>query len=578
VVSHDGQATRRAMSTLAAETNRLARTRDAVTRGARFVEALPAPRVVAAFIAVEWLAILATGLVVRHAGWIYYQGGDQLWYYTLGWALGHGHLTQTPVGYGWSFLLAPIALVAGPNLVSAFPAIVLLNVLVLMPAAMLALYGIAVRIGGRLFGYWALLLWVVVPFIGIRYTNTGYHQKYTELLLPQAFGLSAMADFPTTVATLVSVYFCMRTLTSEHPELLDGLACGAAAGIAIAIKPSTSIFLAGIAVALALRRRAAIAGCVFAGMVPALAALALWKERGLGHVPLLSSSAPAPHGLAAAQPVAGLNLHKYTHQVDWSRFLNNLDLIREHFWSNRLIEWLVIAGLIGLARRSRTAALLVGVWFAAFAVIKGGYAQASVEDGSFFRVMMPSYPAFLLLLASVPLLLPHAPKALRDYTQTFRRPAARTRWALLGATILVSGAVPLAAFAAASRGSGLDATTVGSTIMPIPGNIDIGLSAKVTGKAVVLSWRKQDPFGGPVFFRVWRDHKDAFTCSTSADPGGRICNVSLPEVGTTHADQFIDHPGPGHWVYRVAIAANWLNDAGYGDPYLVSSPVTVTRR
>jgi hypothetical protein len=565
------------MSTLAAETSRLARTRDAVTRGARFVEALPAPRVIAAFIVVEWLTVLATGLVVRHAGWIYYQGGDQLWYYTLGWALGHGHLTQTPVGYGWSFLLAPIALVAGPNLVSAFPVIILLDVLVLMPVAMLALYGIATRIGGRLFGYWALLLWVVVPFIGIRYTNTGYHQKYTELLLPQAFGLTAMADFPTTVATLVSVYFCVRALTSEHPELLDGLACGAAAGVAIAIKPSTSIFLAGVALALAYRRRAAIAGAVLAGIVPALAALALWKDRGLGHIPLLSSSAPAPGGLAAAHPIAGLDLHKYTHQVDWSRFLNNLDLIREHFWSNRLIEWLVIGGLIGLARRSRTAAFLVGGWFAAFAIIKGGYAQASVEDGSFFRVMMPSYPAFLLLLASVPLLLPHAPKALRDYTPTFRRPAARSRWALLGIAVLVSAVIPLAAFAAASRGPGVDPATVGATVMPIPGNIDIGLSAKVSGKQVVLSWRKQAPLGGPVFFRVWRGRSDGFTCSTSTAPGGRICNVNLPEVGTTHEDRFIDRPGPGRWVYRVAVAANWLNDAGYGDPYLFSTPVAVNR-
>jgi hypothetical protein len=575
VVSHDGEARGGTMTTIAAERGRLARSRDAVIRSARFVESLRPARVIGVFIAVELLAVLATGLVVRHAGWIYYQGGDQLWYYTLGWALGHGHITQTPVGYGWSFLLSPIALIAGPNLVSAFPAIILLNVLVLMPVAMLALYGIATRIGGRLFGYWVLLLWVVVPFIGVRYTNTGYHQKYTELLLPQAFGLTAMADFPTMVAALVSVYFCMRTLTSEHPELLDALACGAAAGIAIAIKPATSIFLAGIAVVLAYRRRAAIAGAVLAAMVPALAALALWKERGLGHVPLLSHSAPAPRGLAAASPLAALNLHKYTHEVSWSRFLNNLDLIREHFWSNRLIEWLVIAGLIGLARRSRTAALLVGVWFAAFAIVKGGYVQASVEDGSFFRVMMPAYPAFLLLLACVPLLLPHAPKALREYTPTFPRPSVRTRWALLGVTILVSAVIPLAAFAAASRGPGLDPTTVGKTVMPVPGNIDIGLSAKVSGKQVVLAWRKQDPLGGPVFFRIWRGRKDVFSCSTAS--GGRICNVNLPEVGTTHADQFIDHPGAGHWIYRVAIAANWLNDAGYGDPYLVSSPIAVTR-
>ena len=566
------------MSTLAAETSRLARTRDAITRAARVVESLPASRVIGTFIVVEWIAVLATALVVRHAGWIYYQGGDQLWYYTLGWALGHGHLTQTPVGYGWSFLIAPIAVLAGPNLVSAFPAIILLNVLVLMPVAMLALYGIATRIGGRLFGYWALLLWIVVPFIGIRYTNTGYHQKYTELLLPQAFGLTGMADFPTMVAALVSVYFCMRTLTSEHPELIDGLACGAAAGIAIAIKPATSLFLAGLAVALVYRRRAAIAGAVFAGMIPALAALALWKDRGLGEIPLLSHAAPAPGGLAAAAPVAALNLHKYTHQVDWSHFLNNLDLIREHFWSNRLIEWLVIGGLIGLFRRSRTAALLVGAWFAAFALVKGGYAGASIEDGSLFRIMMPAYPAFLLLLASVPLLLPHAPRALRDYTPTFRRPAVRTRWILLGVTILVSGVIPLAAFAAASRGAGIDPTIVGKTVMPIPGNIDIGLSAKAHGTRIVLSWRKQAPLGGPVFFRVWRGRKDAFTCSTPAASGGRICNVDLPEVGTTHADEFVDRPGPGTWVYRVAIAANWLNNAGYGDPYLVSSRIAVTRK
>jgi len=66
------------MSTLAAETSRLARTRDAVTRAARVVESLPASRVIGTFIVVEWIAVLATALVVRHAGWIYYQGGDQM--------------------------------------------------------------------------------------------------------------------------------------------------------------------------------------------------------------------------------------------------------------------------------------------------------------------------------------------------------------------------------------------------------------------------------------------------------------------------------------------------------------------
>jgi hypothetical protein len=180
------------VSTLALAERRLARARTAVVRAADVVESWPAPRVLGGLVAIELAAVLALALTVRHSGFIYYQGGDQLWHYTLGWLLGHGQLSQTQVGYGWPVVLSPIARVFGPNLAHAFPAIVLLEVLVLLPAAMLALYGIAARIGGRLFGYWALVLWIIVPFLGIRFTNAGYHQRYTELTLPQSFGLTAM--------------------------------------------------------------------------------------------------------------------------------------------------------------------------------------------------------------------------------------------------------------------------------------------------------------------------------------------------------------------------------------------------
>jgi hypothetical protein len=54
-----------------------------------------------------------------------------------------------------------------------------------------------------------------------------------------------------------------------------------------------------------------------------------------------------------------------------------------------------------------------------------------------------------------------------------------------------------------------------------------------------------------------------------------LCKVVLPEIGTTHANGFVDRAPKGTWVYRVALAANWLNDPAYGDPYLVSRPVTV---
>jgi hypothetical protein len=538
------------------------------------LESVSPARVLAALVGLAWLTVLATALVVRHSGWIYYQGGDQLWYYTLGWLLGHGQLTQTQVGYGWSVILAPISRFAGPDLVAALPAIVLLNTLVLLPAALAALYGIAARIGGRLFGYWAVLLWIALPFIGVLYTNAGYHQRYTELLLPQAFGLTAMADFPAMVAVVVSIYFCVRGIYEPRPQLLDGLAAGVAAGAAIAIKPSTALFLAGPLLALAYARRFEIAGVMLAGLAPAVVTLTVWKARGLGNVPLLSHDSPRPSGGLAA--VAGLNFARYTDQLHWDRFTNNLDLIREHFWSGRLIQWLLIAGLIGLARASRPAAVLVGGWFFLFAIVKASYQSASFEDGSLLRILMPTYPAFVLLVASLPLLLPHVPAKLRAWRAGLAEPLPLTRLLLIAAAVLASAVLPLAAFGAARTQGGLDPALLNATGMPVPVNVDLGVSAAVRGRRVVLRWRDADPLGGPVFYRIWRDRKDGFTCPPVS--GARLCKLAMPEIGTTHGNTFVDRPEPGRWVYRIALAANWLDDATYGDPYLVSRPLVVSVR
>jgi hypothetical protein len=547
--------------------------REWLARAATRIEALPVPVALGALVLVEWVAVLALALTVRHSGWVYYQGGDQLWYYTLGWLLGNGELAQTSVGYGWPAVLAPIAHIAGPNLVSALPAIVLLNVLVLLPAAMLALYGIAARIGGRLFGYWALIVWIVVPFAGIRYTNVGYHQRYTELLLPQALGLTGLADFPTMVAALVAIYFCARDLFSDRPQLLDALAAGTAGGTAVAIKPSTVLLLAGPALAFAYRRRFTSAGLFVLGMAPALLALLVWKSRGLGYVPVFGS-ALAPHPVAAGGSLTAVDVSSYLHRVDWSRFTSNLDLLREHFWSGRVLEWLVLAGLIALARRSRTALLLVGGWLAAFVIVKGS--AASVEDGSVFRILMPSFPAFVLLLASLPLLLPHAPRRLSDWREAFASPSPRIRRAVVGTAIALSAVVPLAAFATASpRGGSADAASVAAGTPPVPVNVDLGLRAVVSGPDVSLRWRST---GG--FYRVWRGPAadgDGFTCDPSA-PGARQCLIELAEVGVTRESEFADRPPPGRWVYRVAVAANWLDDPQYGDVYFVTMPVDVHMR
>src|SRR5207248_2018797 len=82
------------------------------------------------------------------------------------------------------------------------------------------------RIAGRLFGYLAASLWVLVPYLGIVFVEVGYHQKYTELTLPQVLGLTSVPDFPAMVALIVSAYLCLRALDSERWEI------GALAGLA----------------------------------------------------------------------------------------------------------------------------------------------------------------------------------------------------------------------------------------------------------------------------------------------------------------------------------------------------------
>ena len=98
---------------------------------------------------------------VERKGWLVYQGGDQIWLYTTGWMLGHGRLIPTAVvSYGWPLVMAPFALVGGATFVSTLPAIDRLNVLVLAPIALLAVFDIGQRIGGRIFGIWCSVLWI----------------------------------------------------------------------------------------------------------------------------------------------------------------------------------------------------------------------------------------------------------------------------------------------------------------------------------------------------------------------------------------------------------------------------------
>jgi hypothetical protein len=524
-------------------------------------------------IAIQWLTTLALALTVRHNGWLYYQGGDQLWYWASANLLGHGQLPVTLVGHGWPALLAPVTSFTGTSLVPALPAIVLVDVLVLGPVALLCMYGIGKQIGGSLFGYWVTLLWLAVPFIGIKYTDHLYHQRYTELTLPQSFGLTAMADFPSMVAVIVCIYFSLRIL--ERRDTLGALAAGLAAGTAIAIKPSNSIFLIGVALALVYRRRLVEGALMLAGLAPALVTLALWKYRGLGHLPLLQSTGVRTLALGNADQIVAFNpLGRYIN-LDWHHLNLQLLAIKEHFWSARVIEWLVIAGIFGLVRRSLTLFLLVGGWFAAFVIVKGTYVHASIDDASFFRIMMPSYPAFVLILAALVFLVPGRRR------RALAAPAAaldrRRRLAALGAAGVVFALYPLALVAAASpaHGPAPRAYVVGG--VPRLVNSSLRLVARVDDGRVQLTWQDRQPDGTAVFYRIWRSSAPNGGTTCTAVPGGTDdCELSMEDIGAHTGGRFVDRPARGRWTYRLGLAANWLNDPAYGDVYTVGPPIVVS--
>lgn len=536
-------------------------------RGLRRVEAVRPLYVVSGFVVAEWLATLALALTVRHQGWLFFHGGDQIWFYTTSWLLGHGQLVPTNVGYGWSILELPFALVSGPNLLQALPSILLLDVFVLMPIAMVAIYGIGVRLSGRSFGYALLALWLILPFLGVLYTQPGFHQRYTEAALPDAFGLTSLADFPSMVMLAVASYFCLRA--AQHSHSTDGILAGLFIGVAIGVKPSSGLFLVGAVPALLVARSPRLLAAVVAGLAGPLLALVVWKWRGLGYLPLFAADHAVRLALGAeAQPLAALNWHRYL-QLDWHEVNQNLLSLRGHFWSERLVEWVVIAGIVGLARRSLAACSLFGGWFLAFFLGKGSEPILSLDSGSLLHGMVQAIPAFVLLVAGVAFLLPRSAARPSQPAPSRAWAHPRIRSTVVMATLLLFAALPIALASAATRPLAGTSWLWSGANGPIPSK-PMHVRARVAGNNVFLSWRPQRAAGAPVYYAISRGGLDGSTpCDSTA---GEIC----PVVHLTHRTAIVDAPGPGRYDYRVLVGGSWVKDIALGDFYLASERVTVT--
>ena len=537
-------------------------------------------------VAIQWLALLVFALSVPRNGWLFYQGGDQTFFYTDSWVLAQGHIPESKVGYAWSLLLAPLPALFGPSFLAAVPAIVLLQTLVLVPVAVLAVYGIGARLGGRAIGYGAAALWVAAPLLSIPLFVDRYHEKFVEQFLPQAFGLTGLGDYPSTVALLVSGYFLVRCLDTRAPA--EAVLAGVAAGFAIGIKPANALFLAGPALAFLVARRWRDGAAFGAAMVPAGLALLIWKARGLGYVPILT---PDSQALAAGvgalavppSPPLAVVVSRYV-ELDWGQLHANYLYLREVFWSTRLVQWLPVAGLLAVARLSWPKALFLGGWLGAFVLVKGSSTEASLEQGTLLRLIMPALPPFVLLAAAIPLLLPElGPRIAARFPYGTRGLPLRSAPVVAGVVAFALLPLAILAFLPPLQDGRAATLSAQSVYVPIGENFGLRATASAAGGGIDLTWRPRRSSGSTrTFYTLYRSlaefqiPKGSPEDCESRHGGADKCSIEMDQFATTREEFWHDVPPPGRWTYRVGIAANWVDDEGRGDTLLLSDPLTVT--
>lgn len=530
------------------------------------LERAPAPLVLLALCVVQLGITLWVALSATHNHFVWYSGGDATEYWTASWSLAHGEIGQSIISYGVPVLYAWVPFLTGTTLFGGLPVIVVIQAAVFVPLALVLFWAVADLLFGRLFAWWAAVLWVLGPLLMLAgFTTSNRGDFKTLFLAPHWYGLTNMADMPSLVFVLATAWAALRLL--ERRTYLDAALTGLFAGALIGIKPANGFFLVALAIPLlAVRRIRPLLVCG-AAFLPALVTLALWKERGLGTLPI-ASYAPAREA-AAPQPVLA-DTNTYV-QFDWGHLHGELMDLREAFWSLRLLEFIALAGIVGALRRSRLKGAFVAVWFLAFCVVKGSSERAEIVTTSYWRFVEPGLPAFILLAAALVYLvprsgrvfaLPHVPSRVLGGRRTVG--FAAVALALIPLLVVVIAQPAPAAHYARSEDLANDA----------PLTTKLHAAATVQGRTVRLTWQPLDTAPTGSYYVVYRSRQND-GCNLP-DAGAKECTFQMDRVGITRRPSFDDTTGRGRTWYRIALMVNY-KDALDGSDLMLLGPAVEVR-
>ncbi len=249
---------------------------------------------------------------------------------------------------------------------------------VLLAAQVVLVYAVVLLVAGRIGALVAGLVLVAGPVVlAERYFQSGggtppidYRTVYRHDVLPTAFGLTHRSGLIAACLLLSSAWLVLAR--TRLPLWTTAALGGAAAAAAALVYPRAWLALAAPVAATLVARRLTATAAALVPVAVGLVALAVFRN--------------VPH-------VA----------FGWHQMGQSLDSVREFSWSRRLLEYLPLAGIVGLARRSGPAAAFFGVVLVALVILP---LSRPLGLAGYLLAFVPGVPVYWLLTACIPYLVP----------------------------------------------------------------------------------------------------------------------------------------------------------------------------